>query len=163
MFTTASVDWYVDWPTARFATNRSAVHRSCAPLLIGRDRRAIERRSCLLMIKYLSNPRAIGQNGPQFCVLYAKKYTSLKKAHHCWLWQFWLIWAMISGSRSFINVCCILLEQQFAKKRQNGRWCGIMIMTKRQMGRWSDKKITNKGERWCGTTICKKTKRMLIS
>ena len=55
MFTTASVDWYVDWPTARFATNRSAVHRSCAPLLIGRDRRALERRSCLLMIKYLSS------------------------------------------------------------------------------------------------------------
>ena len=55
MYTTASVDWCVDWPTARFATNRSAVHRSCAPLLIGRDRGALERRSCLLMIKYLSS------------------------------------------------------------------------------------------------------------
>ena len=38
----------------------------------------------------------ICQNWPTFCVLFATKYTSLKKLHHGWCWQCWLIPAMSS-------------------------------------------------------------------
>ena len=38
---------------------------------------------------------SIDQNGPKFRVLYAKKFTGLKKVHHRRLWRLWLIWAML--------------------------------------------------------------------
>ena len=38
----------------------------------------------------------ICQNWPTFCVLFATKYTSLKKLHYCWCWQCWLVPAMSS-------------------------------------------------------------------
>ena len=45
------------------------------------------------MCKFATKLAKTGQSRPKFRVLYARKYTSLKKVYHRRSWQWWLLWA----------------------------------------------------------------------